>query len=470
MEVNLLLSPIGGRVETFLESPIGEILLNLLLVVFLVLLNGFFVAAEFSLVKVRQTRLAQLVSEGNKSAVYAQKVTKQLDAYLSACQLGITLASLGLGWVGEPAISQYVEPVMVSLGLPNYLVSPVSLAIAFGIITFMHIVFGELAPKSLAIQKAEAASLWTAGPLMVFYKLSYPLILVLNGTANFFIRRLGIEPATETDLAHTEEEIRLLVNQSHKSGHIDQTEMALVDNVFEFSERLAREIMIPRIDMVCLYDDNTFAENLAIMRDSRHSRFPVAHEDKDRLIGFVHISDFYLSALTNGKADLKDFLRPLLTVPESMEISHVLRLMQKRRSQMAIVIDEYGGTAGLITMEDILEEIVGDIQDEFDENERPDIESSNNELSVSGKTLLTELNDYISVEIHSDEVDTIAGWLYSQLNEEVAEGKSVQYQNYIFTISELENHRITRVGISYLSEEELVADDSEDNYLLHAQS
>lgn len=454
-----------------MESPIGEITLNLLLVVFLVLLNGFFVAAEFSLVKVRQTRLAQLVSEGNnKSARYAQKVSQQLDAYLSACQLGITLASLGLGWVGEPAIAHYVEPMMAFFHLPQYLVSPISLAIAFGIITFLHIVFGELAPKSLAIQKAEATSLWTAAPLMFFYKLSYPLIWLLNGAANLFIRRLGIEPATENDSAHTEEEIRLLVNQSHKSGHIDQTEMALVDNVFEFSERLAREIMIPRIDMLCLYDDNTFEENLQIMRESRHSRFPVAHEDKDRLIGFVHTSDFYLSALTTGKAELKDFLRPLLTVPESMEISHVLRLMQKRRSQLAIVIDEYGGTAGLLTMEDILEEIVGDIQDEFDEHERPEIEeSSNNVLSVSGKTLLTELNDYITIEVVSDEVDTIAGWLYSQLNEEVANGKAVMFQGYLFTISELENHRITRVGIAYVGEDYLAAR-SDDTVLLHAQS
>jgi CBS domain containing-hemolysin-like protein len=450
-------------------GPIGEITLNLLLVVFLVLLNGFFVAAEFSLVKVRQTRLAQLVSEGNKSAKYAQKVTQQLDAYLSACQLGITFASLGLGWVGEPAIAQLiVEPVFTAMEMPHYLVSPISFAIAFGIITFLHIVFGELAPKSLAIQKAESTSLWTAAPLMFFYKITYPLIWILNGTANFFIRRLGIEPAAENESAHTEEEIRLLVNQSHKSGHIDQTELALVDNVFEFSERLAREIMIPRIDMVCLYDDNTFEENLEIMRQSRHSRFPVAHEDKDRLIGFVHTTDFYLSALTKGKADLKDFLRPLLTVPESMEISHVLRLMQKRRSQMAIVIDEYGGTAGLITMEDILEEIVGDIQDEFDENVRPDIESTNkNELSVSGKTLLSELNDYIPIEIHSDEVDTIAGWLYSQLNEDIAEGKSVKYQNYLFTITELENHRITRVGITQVDDDEPA--DNEDNVLVHAQ-
>jgi CBS domain containing-hemolysin-like protein len=344
------------------------------------------------------------------------------------------------------------------------------LAIAFAIITFLHIVLGELAPKSLAIQKAEATSLWTAGPLMIFYKLSYPLIWLLNGAANLIIRRLGIEPASENDSAHTEEEIRLLVTQSHKSGHIDQTELALVDNVFEFSERLAREIMIPRIDMICLYDDNTFEENLEIMRNSRHSRFPVAHEDKDRLIGFVHTSDFYLSALKTGKADLKDFLRPLLTVPESMEISHVLRLMQKRRSQLAIVIDEYGGTAGILTMEDILEEIVGDIKDEFDEHERPEIEeSAGNALSVSGKTLLTELNDYITIDIESDEVDTIAGWLYSQLNEEVGNGKAVMYEGYLFTISELENHRITRVGISYVGEED-PASLPEDTVLLHAQS
>ncbi|MFD2369246.1 hemolysin family protein [Brevibacillus sp. GCM10020057] len=457
--------------EVCLESPIGELAVNLLLVLFLVFLNGFFVAAEFSLVKVRQTRLTQLVSEGNvKSARHAQKVTRQLDAYLSACQLGITLASLGLGWVGEPAIARYVEPVLAFVHLPLYLVSPISLAVAFAIITFLHIVLGELAPKSLAIQKAEATSLWTAGPLIFFYRISYPLIWLLNGAANLFIRRLGIEPASENETAHTEEEIRLLVTQSHKSGHIDQDELALVDNVFDFSERLAREIMIPRIDMICLYDDNTFAENLEIMRASRHSRFPVAHEDKDRLIGFVHTSDFYLSALTTGKAELKDFLRPLLTVPESMEISHVLRLMQKRRSQLAIVIDEYGGTAGLLTMEDILEEIVGDIKDEFDDHERPEIEeSANNALSVSGKTLLTELNDYITIEIVSDEVDTIAGWLYSQLNEEVGNGKAVMFQGYLFTISELENHRITRVSITYVGEED-PASIPEDTVLLHAPS
>ncbi|UFJ41701.1 hemolysin family protein [Brevibacillus humidisoli] len=445
-----------------------EIIANLLLVMFLVFLNGFFVAAEFSLVKVRQTRLAQLVSEGNRRARYAQKVTDQLDAYLSACQLGITLASLGLGWIGEPAIAKLiVEPLLGNFQLDSTVIHTISFAIAFGTITFLHIVIGELGPKSIAIQKAEDTSLWVAAPLMFFHKLSYPAIWLLNGAANMMLRRLGIQPAKEHELAHTEEEIRLLVTQSHKSGHIDQTELVLVDNVFDFSERLAREIMIPRIDIVCLYENNSYQDNLDIIRDSRHSRYPVALGDKDRITGFVHASDFYLSALTNGEVDVKRILRPVLTVPESMEVSHVLRLMQKRRSQLAIVIDEYGGTAGLLTMEDILEEIVGDIQDEFDENVRPDIEeSSNNVLSVSGKTLLNELSDYIPIEIHSDEVDTIAGWLYSQLNEEVAEGKSVRYENYQFTITELENHRINRVGITSIEPEDQSKD--EEDILMQA--
>lgn len=434
-------------------SPIGEILLKLLVVGFLVLLNGFFVAAEFSLVRIRQTRLTQLVSEGNRRARYAQHVTQKLDAYLSTCQLGITLASLGLGWVGEDTISAIIHPVLTLFHMPDYMLTPISVATSFAMITFLHIILGELVPKSLAIQKTETLTLLVALPLKFFHTISYPLIWILNTTANFFLKLGGIEPAAEHETAHTEEELRILVNESAKSGHIDQAEMALVDNVFEFSDRLAREIMIPRIDMICLYDDNTYEENLQIMRDSRHSRLPVAHEDKDRIIGFVHTTDFYLAALTDGAAKLSDLIRPVVTVPETMEISHVLRLLQKRHSQLAIVIDEYGGTAGLITMEDILEEIVGDIQDEFDEHERPEVESANNVLSVSGKTLLTELNDYILTNISSDEVDTIAGWLYSQLNEEVALGKTVQYENYTFTISELENHRITRVEISMVEDE-----------------
>lgn len=429
------------------------IVLNLLLVIFLVFLNGFFVAAEFALVKVRQTRLTQMVNEGNKRAVYAQKVTQKLDSYLSACQVGITLASLGLGWVGEPAIAHMiVTPLLGSSGLPDYLISAISFGVAFAIITFLHIVLGELAPKSLAIQKAEITSLWVAAPLMFFYKLLYPAIWFLNGTANALMKRVGLDPVSEHEAAHTEEEIRILVNQSHQSGHIDQTELSLVEHVFDFSETLARETMIPRIDMVCLYATNTFEENLEIIRTQRHTRFPVADEDKDNIIGFVHATDFYLAALQDGHVELDQLLRPVLTVPETMEISTVLRLMQKKRSQLAIVIDEYGGTAGLVTMEDILEEIVGDIQDEFDE-ERPEIEQVENGLSVSGMLTLTDLNDHIPFELESEDVDTIGGWLYSQLEEEIAVGASVEWENYLFTVKMMDNHRVTRVLITPLAEQ-----------------
>lgn len=424
------------------------IVLNLLLVFFLVFLNGFFVAAEFAIVKVRQTRLTQLVNDGNKRARYAQKVTQKLDAYLSACQVGITLASLGLGWVGEPAIAHMiVEPLLGHTGMPDYMVSAISFGIAFGIITFLHIVLGELAPKSLAIQKAEATSLWVAAPLMFFYKLLFPAIWFLNGTANALMKRLGLQIVSEHEAAHTEEEIRLLVNQSHQSGHIDQTELALMEQVFDFSETLVRETMIPRIDMVCLYTTNTFEENLEIIRSHRHSRFPVADEDKDNIIGFVHATDFYLAALEKGNVELESLLRPITTVPESMEISAVLRLLQKKRSQMAIVIDEYGGTAGLVTMEDILEEIVGDIQDEFDEDERPDIEVVENGLSVSGMMMLADLNDHLPFNLESEDVDTIGGWLYSQLEEEIAVDASILHENHLFTVKQMDNHRITRVLI-----------------------
>lgn len=432
------------------ESPIGEFPLNLLLVALLVLLNAFFVAAESALVKVRQTRLTQLVNEGNNiRAVYAQKVTRQLDICLSVCQLGITAATLALGWIGEPAVARFMIPLLSYLHFPADLSGPISLVLAFVWITLLHVVFGELTPKTLAMQRAEATSLWVAAPLLFVYKLSRPLIWLLNTSVQFLLRKAGIEPAADSEPAHTEEELRQLVSQSHKSGHIDQTELALVDKIFVFSERLAREIMIPRIDMICLYDDFTFEESLDVIRESRHSRFPVAHEDKDRLIGFVHASDFYLAALTNGRADIKSLLRPLLTVPETMEISHVLHLMQKARCQLAIVIDEYGGTAGLLTMEDILEEIVGEIQDEFDEHERPEIEwIPGNALSVSGKTLLSQLNRYISIDVPSAEVDTLAGWLYNQLSGVVEENSSITYQGYRFTVSEWQQHRITRVKIS----------------------
>ncbi|MEF3302306.1 hemolysin family protein [Paenibacillus sp. GYB003] len=421
----------------------------MLLVLVLVFMNGFFVAAEFALVKVRHSRLIQLANEGSGKAKYALKVTGKLDAYLSATQLGITLASLGLGWVGEPAISRLiVEPILAKLGFAEAVWShTVSFVVAFCVITFLHIVLGELAPKSLAIQKSEGTSMWLSAPLMMFYKLFMPAIWLLNGAANRLLRLIGIEPASEQE-AHTEEEIRILMNQSAKSGIIDKDEMALFDNVFEFADRLAREVMVPRTDMDCLYTNVSFEENLKTVFASKHTRYPVAKGDKDRIVGFVHISDL-LTCEPDKQPDLKTFIRPILTVPESMEVSHVLRLMKKKRSQIAVVIDEYGGTAGLVTVDDIVEEIVGEMMDEFDEG-RPSVEVTGGITSVDGRMLLEDINDMLHIEIEDDEVDSIGGWLFKQLELEDVPllGAKVEYGGYAFEVAEADRLRVVRVNIT----------------------
>lgn len=424
-------------------------LYNLILVIFLVVLNGFFVAAEFAMVKVRSSRLESLVLEGNVKAKFAQRLTSNLDAYLSACQLGITLASLGLGWVGEPAIAQLIEPLLKGLGFSDVMIHTVAFAIAFSIITFLHIVLGELAPKSLAIQKSEGVTMWTAPLLIGFYKIMYPFIWFLNGTANWLLQLVGIQPAKEHDAAHTEEEIRILMEESHKSGYIDKTELALVDNIFDFSERNAREVMIPRTDMVCLYSQNSFEENLEIAITEQMTRYPMCDPDKDNIIGFVHIKDLF-AALGKGKRNLDEMVRSVISVPESMPISALLKMMQKKRAQLAIVIDEYGGTAGLLTIEDIIEEIVGEIQDEFDEERQPIEVKDQNTFSVDGRLLIEEVNDYFGFRLDSEDVDTIGGWMYSVVETPPKVDQRVEWDGFEFIIAEVDHLRINRVLIRRL--------------------
>ncbi|AZK48147.1 hemolysin family protein [Paenibacillus lentus] len=446
------------------EFEVGKLIFNLVLVIILVLLNGFFVAAEFSLVKVRQSRLTQLVSEGNKRATYALKVNKKLDAYLSATQLGITLASLGLGWVGEPAISELlIEPLMHQLGVTDAtLISTVSVVVGFAMITFLHIVIGELAPKSLAIQKSEATSLWLSAPLLFFYRLFLPLIWLLNSAANGLLRLLGVEPAGEGEAAHSEEEIRILMDQSAKSGVIDQDEMKLMDNLFDFSDLLAREVMLPRTDMDCLYTNLSWEGNMRIVEGTKHSRYPVAVEDKDQIIGFVHLADLLLPD-GGSSHDLASLVRPILNVPESMEVSHVLRLMQKKHSQLTVVVDEYGGTAGLLTAEKILEEIVGELYDEFDE-ERAEIEKlSDGTFSVDGRLLIEDVNDLMGVIIEHNKVDSIGGWLFKELDGAPVVGRAIQIEDILVEVAEAEPLRITRVNIKRISDDEKDAGSNMDS-------
>ncbi|GMK41698.1 membrane protein [Paenibacillus sp. CCS19] len=439
----------------------GSIITNLLIVLLLVMLNAFFVAAEFALVKVRQSRLTQLANEGHSRARYAIKVNRKLDAYLSATQLGITLASLGLGWVGEPAISELiVEPIFYKLGVTDEtIISTLSVAIGFLVITFLHIVLGELAPKSLAIQKSESVSLWLSWPLMMFHKLFLPAIWLLNGTANRLLRLVGVQPASEGEGVHTEEEIRILMDQSAQSGVIDKDEMTLFDNIFEFSDRLAREVMLPRTDMDCVFTDQSYDEVIKLVYKTKHTRYPVGIEDKDQIIGFVHITDL-LTADKSAGYDIRRFIRPILSVPESMEISDVLKLMQRKHSQLAIVVDEYGGTAGMLTTELILEEIVGEIHDEFD-TEQPSVVIKGDITSVEGRMLIEDINDMFNLDITDEDVDSIGGWLFTKLEGVPVVGKRVDYDSYWFEVAECEPLRVLRVSIYKKNDNENVNDSAD---------
>lgn len=429
------------------EFEVGKLILNLLMVFLLVLLNGVFVAAEFSLVKMRQSRLTQLVSEGNRLAGIALKVNQKLDAYLSATQLGITLTSLGLGWIGEPAISELlVAPIMHSIGFTDErLIGTISVAVGFCIITFLHIVLGELAPKSLAIQRTEGTALILSAPLLWFYRIFLPVIWVLNASANRILKMVGIEPASEAEAAHSEEEIRILMNESAKSGVIDENEMKLMDNLFDFSDLRAREIMLPRTDMDVLFTNYTLEENLRIVNETKHSRYPVATDNKDRIIGFVHITDLLL-AEPEKQRDLASLMRPIMDVSESTEISEVLRKMQARHEQLALVVDEYGGTAGILTAEKILEEIVGDLYDEF-EDERPEIEVYDEYFSVDGRMLIEEVNDLTGLMIEEHNVDSIGGWLFKELEGNPVVGKKTTFDGVVFEVEESTRLRVTRVMI-----------------------
>ncbi|KGE17210.1 hemolysin family protein [Paenibacillus wynnii] len=420
-------------------------MLNVSLIVLLVLLNGFFVSVEYAMVKVRSGRIDTLIEEGSKRALAARNIVHNLNAYLSACQLGITLASLALGWLGGPAIAKLGRPLIVGLGFGETSVHVISLLIAFFLITVLHIVLGELAPKTIAVNNAESVLLLMAGPMNVFYNLMYPFIWIVKGLASGLLSVFRLAPASELGTAHTEEEIRILMQESNKSGLIDKTEMDLVDNIFEFVDTTAREIMIPRTEMICLSNHLSVEENLEIAYDGMRTRYPVCDGDKDHILGFIHIKDLIRESAPNYLS----LIRPILTVPESIQISALLKVMQRAKTQIAILIDEYGGTSGLVTLEDIMEEIVGEIQDEFDE-ERPGVEKlGEGEHSVDGLMLIEEINDRLGLHMETDDYDTIGGWLYSKLEiNPPQKGQSVEFDNHLFIVDEMDSKRISRIKVT----------------------
>jgi CBS domain containing-hemolysin-like protein len=420
------------------------------MVVVLIACTAFFVAIEFAIVKVRGSKIDQFVLEGKKGALAAKKVTSNLDEYLSACQLGITVTAMGLGALGEPTIERLLHPLFDKWNINPSIAGVLSLGIAFTIMTYLHVVVGELAPKTFAIQKAEKVTLLLSAPLIWFYKIMYPFIRLLNGSARMITGMFGLKPASEHDVAHTEEELRLILSESYERGEINQAEYKYVNNIFEFDNRIAKEIMVPRTEIIGLHVDNSLADHMKIIRDEKYTRYPVFGEDKDEIIGMVNVKDFFIRYMNKEIKEfnsIQSYTRPVIEVIETIPIHNLLLQMQKKRIPLAVLYDEYGGTAGIVTIEDILEEIVGEIRDEYDEDERPPIQQMNEgHVVVEGKVLISELNDLLGLHMNDSDVDTIGGWILMQ-NYDIQEGQTVNSEGYVFKILSKDPHQIKRVEI-----------------------
>ncbi|MFP7295668.1 hemolysin family protein [Neobacillus niacini] len=424
---------------------------NLVLIAILIGLTAFFVTSEFAIVKIRSSRIDQLIEEGNSSAISAKKVISNLDEYLSACQLGITITALALGWIGESTIEHLLAPLLNGLDIPEGVSHILSIGIAFATITFLHVVVGELAPKTLAIQKAEMITLVMSRPLILFYKVMYPFIWLLNGSARIVTSIFGLKPVSESEMAHTEEELRIILSESYKSGEINQSEFKYVNKIFEFDNRIAKEIMVPRTEIVSLSKDDTLDTFLQIIREEKYTRYPIIDGDKDHIIGLVNIKEMVtdlISKETLSTKTLEHYTRPIIRVIETIPIHDLLVKMQKDRMHMAILMDEYGGTSGLVTVEDILEEIVGEIRDEFDSDEIPMIRKiKENHYIIDSKVLVTEVNDLLGVDIEDEDIDTIGGWILTE-NYEAKEGDSIHHDSYSFKILDMEEHHIKYIEVT----------------------
>lgn len=421
----------------------------------LIALTAFFVASEFAIVKVRKTRIDQLVLEGNKKAVKAQKLVNNLDEYLSACQLGITMTALGLGWIGEPTFQVMLTPLFDFLNLDARLTTILSFIIVFSIVTFSHVVIGELAPKTIAIQKAETIALYLAGPLILFHNIMYPFIKLLNGSARALTGLFGFKAINESEAAHTEEELRMILADSLKGGQINTSEYKYVNSIFEFSDRLAKEIMVPRTEIVGIEKELTIKQVFEVMGVEQYTRYPIIDGDKDNIIGLInmkHILTAYIKNPANGNKPITAYMQPIIRVMETMPISDLLLKIQRERIHMAILIDEYGGTSGLVTIEDIIEEIVGDIRDEFDADEVAEVRKiGTDHYILDAKVIVENVNDLLNISIEDDDIDTIGGWFMTN-HFNAVQGDTIEAQGYAFTAKELDGHHILYVEVKKLPE------------------
>ena len=425
-------------------------ILNIILLIIFLGLTGFFVAAEFAVVKIRKSRIDQLIDEGNKKAVIAKKVVSDLDYYLSACQLGITITAIGLGAFTKPYVKHLMYPLFEWLNTPETLMNVLSYGIALAVVSYLHVVIGEMAPKTLAIQFSEKMTLLLAPSLYYFGKVMYPFIQALNGTSRFLLRAVGVKAASE-DQAYSEEELKIIMAQSFQGGEIDKQELEYMENVFAFDERVVKDVMVPRTELVTIDKDMNPKEIVPLFDEYNYTRYPVVEEnDKDKIIGFVNANKLLSRIVTKREIVLTDFVRPIPFVFEQTPVQDALLKMQEERVHIAVVVDEYGGTAGMLTMEDILEEIVGEIRDEFDADEVDEIrKTGENEYTINGLVLLEDLEDRFGLEFEdSGDVDTIGGWALHmglKVASEVTQGLEIQQDQHLWVIGEVENYHIKEV-------------------------
>ncbi|NPV65682.1 MAG: HlyC/CorC family transporter [Anaerolineae bacterium] len=433
---------------------------GLLIALGLVLLNAFFVATEFALVSVRRSRIEALIEEGNATARVVRSVISNLDRYIAATQLGITVTSLGLGWVGEPALGHLIEPLMervlepIGHLLPAGAVQTTSAAaiggaIGFLIITFMHVVMGELMPKSIALQNPEVTALWVVRPIVLLARVFHLPIRALNGTGNALLRLIGVRPAQGHQLVHSVEELKILIRSSAQSGVLAGGEDDIMEAVFDMGETRARQLMVPRTEIVAFRADTPLAEVIDRVAESNLTKFPVYEEDLDQTIGILHTKDLLRVVRQNGmETTLRDLVRPALFVPESITISDLLNRFRQERQHLALLLDEYGGTAGLITLEDLLEELVGDVQDAF-EPQAAEIEVlPDGSALLSGLTPIEEVNERFGLNLSDPNYETIAGYILGRLDRIAQLGDTVEVDNVELAVAAMDGLRIDRVRLT----------------------
>ncbi|NLY03290.1 MAG: HlyC/CorC family transporter [Campylobacter sp.] len=415
-----------------------------------IFLNAFFVLSEFAIVKIRKSKLEEMVNNGVKNSKLALKITNSLDSYLSATQLGVTLSSLALGWIGEPAVARFIEkPIILLISESSVVLHTISFIISFGLITLLHVVLGELVPKSVAIAKPEQSVLLVVRPLHAFWVLFSPLIKIFDFLAHCVLKLIGIKPASENDLAHSEEEIKIIVSESLKGGVLDSVETEIIKNAIDFSDTVAREVMTPRKDMVCLNKQKSFDENYRKVLESKYTRFPYIDGSKDNVLGVIHIRDIIQ---LEGDKNFDKIARKILIFPENASISSILPMMNKEQISAGLVIDEFGGTSGLITMENIIEEIFGDINDEHDNAEFEYRAIENGIYEFVGRSYIEDVEEIISVKFNDDiEELTIGGYVFNLIGQLPKVGDIAQDENCRYEVVQMDGNSISLVKISIKS-------------------